>query len=153
MTRWITTRWGATPAHARAAPMCVVAALVGLILVGCASAQPPPAPTPTCVLPAGQTAWQSLTLSYLGDVPALRVTTGTAVNVIVPEYAHQALLISSVGDVRIACLATAHRGGDGSVTATFLALRLGTSTITGTLAHATHAMMPGFAGKLIVVGQ
>jgi hypothetical protein len=146
-------RWSATYAHARAALMCVVAALVGLILVGCAASQPPPAPRPTCVLPAGQTARQSLTLSYRGAVPTLRVTTGTAVNVIVPEYAHQPLLVSSVGDLRIACLATAHRRDEGSVTATFLALRPGTSTITGTLAHATRAAMPAFQGTLVVHRQ
>jgi hypothetical protein len=91
-----------------------------------------------------------LTLSYQGGVPTLHVTPGTAVTVVVPEYAHQPMLIESSGDPRVACLATTHRRADGSVRATFVALRSGTSTITGGLAHVTRAMMPAFRGTLVV---
>jgi hypothetical protein len=145
----LTARWCATDSCPRAALRCVVAALVGVNAVGCTTSHPRPAPNPSCVRSAGQTSRPSLTLSYQ-DAPTLRVTPGKAVTVIVPAYAHQPMVISSSGDPRVACLATTHRRADGSVQATFVALRTGTSTISGSLAHATRAMMPAIGGTLVV---
>jgi hypothetical protein len=93
-----------------------------------------------------------LTLSYHEPWPSLRVTAGTAVTVILPEYQHQTMALSSSGNAHVACLATAHRLGDGSVQAIFVALRPGSSVLAGGLVQATQAAMPAYGGTLIVHG-